>query len=75
MIYQELWGAEYIQGERLDPGVVDSQLPVDPWTFNAREDAQVGGQPRGVWERNENVKIGAGDRKSPGTVLSENFQF
>lgn len=50
VIYQELWGAEYIQSERLDPGVVDSQLPVDPRTFNTGEDAQVGGQPRWVWE-------------------------
>lgn len=49
IIYQELWGAEYIQSEGLDPGVVDSQLPVDPWTFNTGEDTQVGGQPRGVW--------------------------
>ncbi len=50
-IYQELWGAEYVQSEGLDPGVVDSQLPVDPRTFNTGEDAQVGGQPRRVWEK------------------------
>lgn len=50
VIYQELWGAEYVQSERLDPGVVDSQLPVDPRTFDAGEDAQVGGEPRRVWE-------------------------
>lgn len=45
MIYQELRGAEYIQSQRLDPGVVDSQLPVDPRTLDAGENAQVGGQP------------------------------
>lgn len=48
--YQELWGAEYIQSEGLDPGVVDSQLPVDPRTLNTCEDAQVGGQPGRVWK-------------------------
>lgn len=48
MIYQELGGAEHVQSEGLDPGVVDSELPVDPRTFNTGEDAQVGGQPRRV---------------------------
>lgn len=50
-VYQELWGAEYIQSERLDPGIVDAQLPVDPRAFDAGEDAQVGGEPRRVWEK------------------------
>lgn len=50
-VYQELWSAEYIQSERLDPGIVDAQLPVDPRAFDAGEDAQVGGEPRRVWEK------------------------
>lgn len=29
---------------------MDAQLPVDPRTLNAGEDAQVGGEPRGVWK-------------------------
>ena len=49
--YQELGGAEHVQRERLDPGVVDPQLPVDPRALDAHQDAQVGGQPGGVWER------------------------
>lgn len=57
MIYQELWGAEYVQSEGLDPGVVDSQLPVDPRTFDAGKDAQIGGQPRWVWEREKGGKM------------------
>ena len=54
--YQELWGAEDIQSEGLDPGVVDSQLSVDPWTFNTGQDAQVGGQPRRVWAKKKRKK-------------------
>lgn len=55
-IYQELWGTEDIQCERLDPGVVDSQLPVDSRALDAGEDAQVGGQPRRVWKRGESSR-------------------
>lgn len=57
IIYQELWGTEHIQGEWLDPGVVDSKLPVDPWTLNAGENSQVGGQPRWVWEREKRKTV------------------
>ena len=46
--YQELGGAEHVQRERLDPGVVDPQLPVDPRALDARQDAQVGGEPCGL---------------------------
>lgn len=46
--YQQLRGAEDVQGEGLDTGVVHSQLPVDAGALNARQDAQVGGEPRGV---------------------------
>lgn len=38
---------------------MDAQLPVDPRTLDAGEDAQVGGEPRGVWrvrERNAAVR-------------------
>ena len=49
--YQELGGAQHVQRERLDPGVVDPQLTVDPRALDAHQDAQVGGQPGGVWER------------------------
>ncbi len=31
--------------------VVNAQLSVDPWTLDARQDAQVGGEPRGAWGR------------------------
>lgn len=61
VIYQELWGAEYVQSERLDPGVVDPQLPVDPRTFNAGEDAQVGGEPRRVWGKEEESQDQTGE--------------
>lgn len=37
--YQELGGAEKVQGEGLDPGVVDAQLPVDTRALDAGEDA------------------------------------
>lgn len=46
--YQQLRGAEDVQGEGLDTGVVHTQLPVDAGALNARQDAQVGGEPRGV---------------------------
>lgn len=37
--YQELRGAEKVQSEGLDPGVVDAQLPVDTGALDAGEDA------------------------------------
>ena len=49
--YQELGGAEHVQGERLDPGVVDPQLPVDPRALDTRQDAQVGREPCGLCGR------------------------
>ncbi len=30
---------------------MNAQLSVDPWTLDARQDAQVGGEPRGAWGR------------------------
>lgn len=58
-VYQELWGAEHIQSERLDPGIVHAQLPVDPRAFDAGEDAQVGGEPCRVWEKQGERQSGA----------------
>lgn len=49
--YQELWGSQDIQSERLDPGVMDAHLPVDPRTLNADEHTQVSGQPSGPWKQ------------------------
>lgn len=46
--YQQLGGAEDVQGEGLDAGVMHAQLPVDAGALDARQDAQVGGEPRGV---------------------------
>lgn len=37
--YQELRGAEKVQSEGLDPGVVDAQFPVDTRALDAGEDA------------------------------------
>lgn len=72
-VYQELWGAEYIQSERLDPGIVDAQLPVDPRAFDAGEDAQVGGEPCRVWEKQVEQQSGqpmedGGKRREEETV-------
>lgn len=37
--YQQLGGAEKVQGEGLDPGAVDAQLSVDARALNAGENA------------------------------------
>lgn len=39
---------------------MDAQLPVDPRTLDAGEDAQVGGEPRGVWERGRELQQSGG---------------
>lgn len=72
--YQELWGAEYVQSEGLDPGVVDSQLPVDPRTLNACEDAEVGGQPGRVWKGEKSREKLNGDTV-PGQKPLEQKEF
>lgn len=46
--YQQLGGAENIQSEGLDAGIMHTQLPMDPRALNARQDSQVGGKPRGI---------------------------
>lgn len=45
MDYQKLRGAQEIQSERLDPGVVDAKLSVNARALDAGQDAQIGGKP------------------------------
>lgn len=40
--YQELRGAQEVQSERLDPGVMNAQLSVDARALYTGEDAQIG---------------------------------
>lgn len=37
--HQQLWGAQFVQAEGLDAGVVHPHLPVDPRALNACQDA------------------------------------
>lgn len=46
--YQQLRGAENIQSEGLDAGIMHTQLPMDARALDARQDAKVGGEPRGI---------------------------
>lgn len=48
--YQQLWGAQQVQSEGLNPGVMDPQIPVNARTFDTRQNAKVGGQPGGFWK-------------------------
>lgn len=50
-LYQQLGGAEDIQGEGLDAGIMYAQLPMDAGALDARQDAQVGGKPGGIYTR------------------------
>jgi len=61
--YQQLRGAEDIQGEGLDAGVMHTQLPMDAGALDARQDAQVGGEPRGIWR--EKAARGSASPPSP----------
>lgn len=43
--YQKLRGAQEIQSEWLDSGVMDAKLAVDARALDAGQDAQIGGKP------------------------------
>lgn len=60
--YQQLGRAQDVQGERLHPGVVHAQLAVDARALDAGQDAQVGGEPRGVCEGNRGLGAGGKQR-------------
>jgi len=47
--HQQLGGAQHVQVQALDPGVVDPHLPVDPRALDTDEHPEVGGQPGGTW--------------------------
>lgn len=49
LTHQELRRAQHVQGQRLYPRIVYPQLPVDARTFYTSENAQVHGQPGGIW--------------------------
>lgn len=53
--YQQVWGPQTVQTQRLDPGDVDPHLPVDPWTLNTGQDAQVGREPSRIYR--ERIKV------------------
>lgn len=40
--YQKLRGAQEVQSERLDPGVVNTQLSVDARALDTGQNAQIG---------------------------------
>lgn len=47
-VYQELRGAQHVESERLNSWVMYSELPMDSWTLDTGEDAQVSGEPGGI---------------------------
>lgn len=49
---------------------MDAKLPVDPRALDAGEDAQVGGEPRGVWRDGER---NAGVRRTRRQTTAEEF--
>lgn len=67
MCYQKLRGAEEIQSEWLDPGVVDAKLSVDAGALYAGQDAQIGGKPCWIWDAQ--VRNNTGDDDGLGTEM------
>lgn len=51
--HQQLRRPQNVQLQTLDPGVMDAHLPVDPWTLDADQDAEVGGEPRWTCSQDE----------------------